>query len=96
MSDCKKNEIRVNVNYRGLWHLPFVGKKKTEIFRYPPGSTVESLMKSLISKYGEDFKKISGFCNPIIDGRLITPYERDATELKDGQWVSFVFGVDGG
>jgi len=95
MSAAKKNEIRVTVNYRGLWHIPFVNKK-VETFHFPLGSTVESLMKLLLGKYGEDFKKISGFCNPVIDGRPITPHERGSTELQDGQWVSFVFGVDGG
>ena len=95
MSECKENEIKVNVNYRGLWHLPFVDKK-VEIFCFPRGSTVESLMKSLVAKYGENFKKISGFCNPVMDGRIITPYERGSTELKDGHWVTFVFGIDGG
>jgi molybdopterin converting factor small subunit len=95
MSACNKDEIRVNVNYRGLWHLPFVDKR-VEIFCFPLGSTVESLMNSLIGKYGEEFEKIHESCNLVIEGRLVTPYERKSTKLKDGQWVSFVFGVDGG
>ena len=95
MLECTKSEISVNVNYRGMWNIPFIGKK-VEVLCFPPGSTVESLMMLLISNYGEEFKKISSFCNPVIEGRVITPSERTSTELKDGQWVSFVFGLDGG
>jgi len=90
-----KNKIRVNVSYLGPWRLPFVDKK-VEAFYLPPQSTVESLIKSLIARYGEDFEKISGFCNAVVDGKLITPLERGSIKLEDGAWVKFVFGVDGG
>ncbi len=96
MGECKKSEIKITLNYRGLWHLPFVGDKKAESLCFPSGATVESLMNRLTERYGEEFRKISGFCNPVIDGRAITPSERGAMELKDGQWVRFVFGLDGG
>lgn len=95
VSEGEKDEIRVTLNYRGLWHLPFV-KQKTETFSFPAGSTVESLMELLLSKYGKDFEKISGFCNPVLDGRMVTPSERGSKELQDGQWISLVFGIDGG
>jgi len=54
------------------------------------------LIKSLIAEYCEDFKKISGFCNVIVDGKWVGPNKRAATELADGEWVQFTFGVDGG
>jgi len=90
-----KDKIRVNVNYHGLWDIPFI-RKKVETFYFPPKSTVETLIKSLIAEYGEDFKKINGFCNVIVDGKWVGPNKRTATELADGEWVQFTFGVDGG
>jgi molybdopterin converting factor small subunit len=95
MAECKDNEIAVTVNYRGLWDIPFI-TKKNETLCLPAGSTVESLMNSLAAKHGEEFKKIIPFCNPVIQGRMITPYERASTTLKDGEWITFVFGIDGG
>jgi len=93
--NLEENKIRVNVDYRGPWELPFISKK-VETFYFQTKPTVETLIKSLITKYGEDFKKISGFCYAIVDGKLIAPNKRASTELSDGEWVKFVFGMDGG
>ncbi len=95
MAQCKESEVAVTVNYRGLWEIPFI-TKKTETICLPIGSTVDSLMNFLVSQYGEEFKKIIPFCNPVIQGRMITPYERASTVLQDGSWISFAFGPDGG
>ena len=95
MGRCKDKEIAVTVHYRGLWEISFTSAK-SEIICLPVGSTVDALMNSLAAKYGEDFKKIMPFCNPVIQGRMITPYERDSTTLQEGQWITFVFGLDGG
>jgi len=95
MARCKNNEIAVTVNYRGLWEIPFI-TKKTEMVCLPVGSTVDTLMNSLSARYGAEFEKIIPFCNPVMQGRMITPYERDTTMLRDGDWISFVFGPDGG
>ncbi len=95
MVKCKNNEIVVTVNYRGLWEIPFI-TKKTETVCLPVGSTVDTLMNALAAKYGDEFKKIIPFCNPVILGRMITPYERGSTSLKDGDWITFAFGPDGG
>jgi molybdopterin converting factor small subunit len=96
MNKCKSAKIKVTLNYRGLWHLPFVGSKTTEVLYFPSGATVETLINWLTDAYGEEFRRIKDFCNLVIDGRVITPPERRKTELKDGQWVRFLFGFDGG
>ena len=91
----KNREIVVTVNFRGLWEIPFI-TKKTEQVRLPAGCTVDTLINSLAAKYGDEFEKIIPFCNPVIKGRMITPYERGSTSLKDGEWITFAFGPDGG
>lgn len=89
------NKIRVNVDFRGPWDVPFI-KKKFETFYMPAGATIETLMKLMIDKYGDEFKKISVFCNAIVDGKMVTPNLRTSVKLVDGEWIKFVFGMDGG
>ena len=95
MGPCQKGEIRVTANFRGLWHIPFVDKK-TKPYCLPAGSSVEDFMQVLLKDFGSEFETILPFCNPVIAGRMITPFERESAVLEDGQWVSFVFGPDGG
>jgi hypothetical protein len=95
MKPCSKGEICVTANFSGLWHIPFIDKR-TKRYCLSPGSSIDDFMQVVAVDLGPEFEPILPFCNPVVSGRMITPYERKGFVLEDKQWVSFVFGPDGG
>jgi len=97
----------LQVSVRFFTSLREIVGKREEILRFPEGSrvTVDSLLKTLVQRYGERFveyvydegtDEVKGFLQFLVNGKSATILDGLQTELKDCDVLAILPPVGGG